>query len=120
LLSNGKQIIQTYRSSAGTELIPFMNNVASISIYAVQLFDSSGKPLLIEGAEPVVPDAERIRNVLAGGVTGDVENEGRYPMVGLPFSVDGKSYALIRHAQRTTNYGCSRTKKSTRSCLPSF
>lgn len=95
LLSNGKQIIQTYRSSPGAELIPFMNNVSSISIYAIQLFDVSGKPLLEEGAEPVVPDAERIRRVLAGGVARDVENEGRYPMVGLPFPVDGKSYALF-------------------------
>lgn len=95
MLSNGKQIIQTYRSSAGTELIPFMNNVSSISIYAIQLFDASGKPLLEDRSEPVVPDAERIRHVLAGGVARDIVNEGRYPMVGLPFSVDGKSYALF-------------------------
>lgn len=95
MLSNGKQMIQTYRSSAGTELIPFMNNVSSISIYAIQLFDASGKPLLEARSEPVVPDAERIRHVLAGGVARDIGNEGRYPMVGLPFPVDGKSYALF-------------------------
>ncbi|MBP1995838.1 sensor histidine kinase [Paenibacillus eucommiae] len=94
-MSNGKQIIQTYRSSAGTELIPFMNNVSSISIYAIQLFDASGKPLLEDRSEPVVPDAERIRHVLADGVARDIGNEGRYPMVGLPFPVDGKSYALF-------------------------
>ncbi|QQZ64338.1 HAMP domain-containing histidine kinase [Paenibacillus sonchi] len=95
LLSNGKQIIQTYRSSAGTELIPFMNNVSSISIYAVQLFDASGNPLLEDRSEPVVPGAERIRHVLSGGVTRNIEHEGRYPMVGLPFPVDGQSYALF-------------------------
>ncbi|MFF2480425.1 sensor histidine kinase [Paenibacillus sp. NPDC058071] len=95
LLSNGEQIIQTYRSSVGTELIPFMNNVSSISIYAIQLFDASGKPLLEDKSEPVVPDAERIRHVLAGTVVRDIENDGRYPMVGLPFPVDGKPYALF-------------------------
>ncbi len=76
-------------------MIPFMNNVSNLSIYAIQLFDASGKPLLEEGAEPVVPDAERIRRVLAGGVARHIENEGRYPMVGLPFSVNGESYALF-------------------------
>lgn len=95
LLSNGKQIIQTYGTSAGTSLIPFLNNVSSISIYAIQLFDASGKPLLEDRSEPVVPDAERIRHVLAGGVARDIENKGRYPMVGLPFPVDGKPYALF-------------------------
>ncbi|MFC5402689.1 sensor histidine kinase [Cohnella soli] len=95
LLSNGKQIIQTYRSSVGTELVSFMNNVSSISIYAIQLFDASGKPLLEEGTEPVVPGMERIRHVLAGSEARGIENEGRYPMVGLPFEVNGKSYALF-------------------------
>ncbi|MFC4304136.1 sensor histidine kinase [Cohnella boryungensis] len=95
LLSNGKQIIQTYRSSVGTELVSFMNNVSSISIYAVQLFDASAKPLLEDGAEPVVPGEERIRRVLAGFEDRGIENEGRYPMVGIPFRVDGKPYALF-------------------------
>jgi signal transduction histidine kinase len=95
LLSNGKQIIETYRSSVGTELVSFMNNVSSISIYAVQLFDASAKPLLEDGSEPVVPGEERIRRVIAGFEDRGSESDGRYPMVGLPFRVDGKPYALF-------------------------
>ncbi|MFD2329487.1 sensor histidine kinase [Cohnella sp. GCM10020058] len=95
MISNGKQIIQTYRSSAGTELIPFMNDVAGISIYAIQLFDASGTPLLAVTSEAVVPGAERIQLVLAGGVARDIAHKGRDPIVGLPLTVDGKSYALF-------------------------
>ncbi|WP_379354140.1 MULTISPECIES: sensor histidine kinase [unclassified Paenibacillus] len=94
-MSNGKQIIETYHSSAGTELIPFMNNVANISIYAIQLFDASGKPLLEERSELVVPDPEKIHHVLGGSVAKELENKGRSPMIGLPFTVNGKSYGLF-------------------------
>ncbi|WP_232242452.1 sensor histidine kinase [Paenibacillus sp. GSMTC-2017] len=95
LLTNGNQIINTYRSSVGSELIPFMNNVSSISIYAVQLYDTSSKPLLEVRSEPVVPEKARIRYVLNGGMSRVSEKDGRYPMIGLPFKVNKKSYALF-------------------------
>lgn len=95
LIDSGKQIIQTYQSTEGAELVPFMQNASGISIFAIQIYDSEGRALLSGEQPPVMPEAELVRRVLAGAVGRGVENHENYPMIGLPFEDGGRPYALF-------------------------
>ncbi|MDQ0246148.1 signal transduction histidine kinase [Bacillus fengqiuensis] len=101
LIKNGKQIIQTYESTPSAELVPFMQSVSGLSNNLLQLYDKDGQPLLDKKKWPMEIESQDVEKVLAGDVRHldqiDLGNMHipKYPLVGLPFQVDGQPYALF-------------------------
>jgi signal transduction histidine kinase len=102
LIANGKKIIQTYQSTPSADLIPFIQNFSGISGTLLQLYDKDGKPLLDDKKISMHVDSIHIERVLAGGIVRNINTGEHYsshiphlPIVGLPFQVDRKPYALF-------------------------
>jgi signal transduction histidine kinase len=115
LISNGKKIIQTYRSTSSADLIPFMQSVASISNNAVQIYNSSGQPLLKEVNPPIRVVRSNVDHVLKGGIERNLESGDHLPLIGLPFQSQGKSYALFMRPE--TNSFFAEIAKAMRTVL---
>ncbi len=96
LIANGKKIMQAYRSTPSADLVTFMQNFSGLSGTLLQLYNQEGKPLLTNQTEPIHLDPVYLKQVLAGGIARHIQRDGAYlPIVGLPFRVDGKPYALF-------------------------
>jgi signal transduction histidine kinase len=101
LIKNGNKIIQTYQSTPSADLVPFMQNVSGLSHNLLQLYNKDGKPLLDEKKWPMQIESDDIEQVLAGDVRHidkiDLAHMHipKYPLIGLPFQVDGQPYALF-------------------------
>lgn len=96
LIANGKKIIQTYQSTPSAQLEPFMRNVSGISNNVIQIYSSSGKPILSDQEFPLLVKPETIDRVLSGSIARDLNvGKGRQMLIGLPFEDKGDPYALF-------------------------
>jgi signal transduction histidine kinase len=105
LITNGKKMIQTYQSTSSADLIPFMQNVSGISGTLLQLYNKDSKPLLEEKKGLLHVDRSNIERVLAGNIVRNIDmgehhvshnaHISHFPIVGVPFQVEGKPYALF-------------------------
>lgn len=102
LISNGKQMIETYQTTPSASLVPFMQNLSGITPTVLQLYGQDDKPLLNQNEWPVQLDPRDIERVLKGEELTSLNevnplytHTGHQPLVGLPFHVDGKPYALF-------------------------
>lgn len=99
MISGGKTIIQSYQQSYPDNLDALIKGMRALPAYSIRLFGPEGKPLHeTEGAaddELKVNDAQ-IRSVLDGGIYRSEPAKGFPHMaVGLPFSIEGRPYALF-------------------------
>jgi len=96
LLTNGRKIIQAYQAAPSAELVPFMQNLSGLTGTVLQLYDQNGTPLLVDKQGLLQVDSKRLERVLAGGVARHNHSEENHPpVIGLPFEVEGKPYALF-------------------------
>lgn len=99
MISSGRTIIQSYEQSYPDNLDALMKGMRALPIYAIRLFDSDGKPLHeTEGTfyNELQVSADQLRTVLAGGVYRSAPDDGfKHVEVGLPFTIEGKPYALF-------------------------
>lgn len=107
LVLNGEKIIHAYQSTPSADLIPFMQNLSGISGNLLQLYNKDGVALL-EGNKITLPvDNADIQRTLAGEVVRDIDTSvhqnihiPRFPIVGIPFQVDGQPYGLFVSVER--------------------
>lgn len=99
MISSGKTIIQSYKESYPDNLDALIRGMRALPSYTIRLFDSDGKPLHeTEGTSDndLMVSADQLRTVLAGGIyRGELEDGFNHAKVGLPFTIEGKSYALF-------------------------
>ncbi|MBW7455554.1 sensor histidine kinase [Paenibacillus sepulcri] len=98
---NVKAIVQSYQQSNPDNVDALMKGMMSLPNYSIRVFDPDGRPLedRNEGEStdrPMEVSADQINIVLNGGVYRDLEGHGfQDMMVGLPFSINDKPYALF-------------------------
>ncbi|MDF2962134.1 MAG: two-component sensor histidine kinase [Paenibacillus sp.] len=100
LIVNGERMIQAYHTSPSSELIPFMRSLSGLSGNLLQLYNKESTPLL--NGNKIAVDSTVVERVLAGSMVRDIDtgmNQNphipHYPIIGLPFQVNGETYALF-------------------------
>ncbi|WP_152394853.1 HAMP domain-containing sensor histidine kinase [Paenibacillus guangzhouensis] len=96
----GDRMKREYEQTNPPDLDAFMNNMAELSSYTLQLYDRNGRanayvPTKGQKAEEINP--ESVRKVLHGELYRS-QGDDNETFVGLPFSSGGKQYALFLHS----------------------
>ncbi|MBJ6362682.1 ATP-binding protein [Paenibacillus sp. GCM10012307] len=114
LIESGKTIIQSYEQSYPDNLEPLIEGISALPIYTLNIYDQQGTLLhqnLSHTVQRIAVNDQQVEQVLSGGVL-----RGKVPgpnhseiVVGLPFQVGGKSYALFlspeaSHLERMLTY----------------
>lgn len=99
MISGGKTIIQSYRQSYPDNLDALIQGMRALPAYSIRLFGPEGKPLHETESqvdEELQVDDAVLRSVLDGGIYRGKPGKGfRHMAVGLPFSIEGRPYALF-------------------------
>ncbi len=99
MLSSGKTIIESYKKSYPNNLDALIKGMRALPNYSIRLFDSEGTPLHETGARinnVLQVSSDQLRTVLDGAMYRSESRDGfKNVKVGLPFTINGKSYALF-------------------------
>ncbi|NIK79550.1 signal transduction histidine kinase [Paenibacillus castaneae] len=99
LISSGKTIIEAYKESAPDNRDVLIRGMSSMALYSIRLYDHTGRfiPEASSKSEDTAPISnEKLQSVLTGGVYHGNQGKGfKHFGVGLPFAIDGESYALF-------------------------
>ncbi|MBW5446954.1 HAMP domain-containing protein [Cohnella sp. CFH 77786] len=98
MISSGKAIIQSYEQSDPGNLDALVRGMKVLSLYTIQIYNGEGKPLHESeqsGHLRIQLNEDQIRHVLQGGVYRRGSSHGANIVVGLPFEVNGRPYALF-------------------------
>jgi signal transduction histidine kinase len=98
LLNNGEKVIELYQTSNSDDVVKFTQTFTGTIGSRLQLYDQEGVPLLDEKFKV---ETKHVETVLSGEVEDKTfEGEFQVPVVGIPFSDNGKSYALFISVER--------------------
>ncbi|GAA3400144.1 HAMP domain-containing sensor histidine kinase [Paenibacillus hodogayensis] len=97
MIAVGDRIKRVYEQTNPPDLVAFMDNMAEMVSYTLQLYDGNGGvssyvPTNGKKTEGISPEA--VRKVLSGELYRS-QGEDKGTFVGLPFSSEGKRYALF-------------------------
>ncbi|TFE28671.1 HAMP domain-containing histidine kinase [Cohnella luojiensis] len=99
LISGGKTIIQSYRESYPNNQESLMKGIKALPIYSINIYNAEGKLLhenLITNNKRITINEQSLHYVLNGGVyRANTEKGPEQMVVGLPFTINGESYALF-------------------------
>jgi signal transduction histidine kinase len=98
LLHNGEKVIELYQNSDSDDVVQFTQTFTGTIGSRLQLYSQKGVPLLDEEFKV---ETKHVEAVLSGEVEDKIfEGELQVPVVGIPFSDKGKSYALFISVER--------------------
>ncbi|WP_391559850.1 ATP-binding protein [Robertmurraya sp.] len=98
LLKNSEKVLELYHTSNSDDIVRFTQTFTGTIGSRLQLYNQEGVPLLDEDLKV---ETKHVETVLSGEVEDKIfEGEFQVPVVGIPFSDNGKSYALFISVER--------------------
>lgn len=98
LLTNADKVVELYQTSNSDDIVQFSQTYTGAIGSRLQLYNHEGIPLLDEDLKV---KAEDVDIVLSGEVEDNIfEGEFQVPVVGIPFSDNGETYALFISVER--------------------
>jgi len=98
LLTNAEKVVELYQTSNSNDVVQFTQTFTGTIGSRLQLYNQEAVPLL---EEDLKVETKHVETVLSGEVEEEIfEGEFQVPVVGIPLSDNGKSYALFISVER--------------------